>query len=289
MAGQSATVVPTQLGSFVSAPAELQQTLSNQPVDAIAGIAGKYTSNFGVRETVPLPDQQLTAAINVAEKYVPREITPDIPSAVPAQVSQVAGSVPTPYSVTRSQDGEADGDADTGYGYAYYTRQVSDSQSQTSASVQNPVNQVAGAVTNQTGNIDPIALTQCVYRALEQNFGRMGPILYDLITSNEGLGQDFAPITAYAAQRLGTQNIRNAVDTVVNIANQVDWRSRAQSLFNRIGDLRDNQTGLTLQEAFQVVRNVFDDPRAYDELRQRIQDGAGQTVTAAINVVDGPN
>ena len=94
---------------------------------------------------------------------------------------------------------------------------------------------------------------------------------------------------AYAAQRLGTQNIRNAVDTVFNLANQVDWRSRMQSLFDRVGDLRDNRTGLTLQEAFQVVRNIFDDPRAYDELRQRIQDGAGQTVSAAINVVDGTN
>ncbi len=120
--------------------------------------------------------------------------------------------------------------------------------------------------------IDPeraLEFNKEILKPLKNHFGSVGEVLYEGLTSPNALGNEISKSSAIIDERLGTEQYKNSLNSLLNTADNIDFSGRLSPLLEKVKDLTD-KNGNTLQEALDIIKNVFQDPSTVEELRNRI-------------------
>ncbi|KAK7595054.1 hypothetical protein V9T40_001487 [Parthenolecanium corni] len=117
---------------------------------------------------------------------------------------------------------------------------------------------------------EDLQVNRQAFQSLPNHFGDIGPLLFDLLTNENALGEEFSRVSKIITLYLDLDRYRHSLATIFELAENIEFSQRLGPLFNSISDIQDSETKQTFGQAVEIIMNILSDESAISEIRSRI-------------------
>lgn len=108
------------------------------------------------------------------------------------------------------------------------------------------------------------------FESLSNHFGDIGPLLFDLMTSENALGSEFSRVSKIITAYLDLERYRHSLAAIFELAEGIPFSERLGPLFASIADIQDPETHQTFGHAVEIIMNILSNERSIGTIRERI-------------------
>lgn len=111
------------------------------------------------------------------------------------------------------------------------------------------------------------AINEYVLDGLNSRFGKVGPLIYDILTSPYALGNNLIQPSKTIVDRIGREEYRQSVDKILDEINNIDFQQRLKPLLEKVEKVEAPGTKKTFGDALNIIQNIFQNDEAIAQLR----------------------
>ncbi|XP_065207105.1 uncharacterized protein LOC135836290 [Planococcus citri] len=121
---------------------------------------------------------------------------------------------------------------------------------------------------------DPLEINKIAFEPLIKLFGGLGPLIYDLLTDKNALGEQMAVVSKLIADRVTLEKYSEDIDLILSNLINPTVKSKVQEIYSKIEDVEvQGTTNRKLKDAVQIIKDILEDENALNEIDDIIKTG----------------